>query len=82
VFFEFDAPNRRVTWRITRAERHGLRNFRLGDCTVDLVCAARASTTEPCEIDVSSGGEFDLRVVAGDRVVERRIGAGESRFAV
>ncbi len=40
---DVDAPQKRIVWRITRLERHGLKDLRLGPDTVTLLCAARAT---------------------------------------
>jgi hypothetical protein len=78
--FVIDVPARQVTWRVTKTERHGLHNIRLGDFDVDFTCDARLAADAPARITVRSGGEFSLIVVSGGARTDRQIHVGESRF--
>ncbi len=65
--FNINTPAKTITWRITKTEEHGIRNLKIGDTTVDLVCAKRTSTEEPCKIEVRSSGNFTLKIFRGDK---------------
>jgi hypothetical protein len=80
--FQLDAPANTITWRIRRPERHGLENLQLGGSKADLICAARSSLTDPCEITVKSTGAFTLKVLAGTRTVVKEIQPGSQSFKV
>jgi len=66
LFFEdiiglrVDAPANTITWRIRKIERHGVENLHFGDKTVSLVCEERRRAGDPCVIQASSDGNFDL----------------------
>jgi hypothetical protein len=80
--FDVDAPKHRVEWRITQPQRHGLKKLRIGPITADLVCEARANAADPCRIEVSSDGEFDLVVIAGPTRLETKIARGSHAIEV
>ena len=60
VFFEYvlgitsSACERRITWRVNCLERHGIKNYPLGDAVVDIMCEARASADERPVVTVNS----------------------------
>jgi len=60
--FEVEAPQKKLTWRIRRLERHGIERLWFGGITASLVCEARSSAEDPCRITVDSDGDFDLVV--------------------
>jgi len=78
--FELDAPTHTITWRISRLERHGLQNLRFGGFETDLLCEARNSPGDPCQITVKSGGPFVLKVVVGGRTLVKQVQAGTQSF--
>jgi hypothetical protein len=79
---DIDAPHRRIVWRITQTGKHGLKNLRLGDFEVDLVCEAREKPEDPCRLAITAGGEFDLEVMAGERRLKARIQKGAQSIVV
>ncbi|HEX4415958.1 MAG TPA: trehalase family glycosidase [Lacipirellulaceae bacterium] len=78
---DIDAPANAITWHITHTERHGLKNFQLGDSKVDLTCDKRASATDPCQITINSTGNFTLRLIAGE-TKEVKITQGEQHITL
>jgi hypothetical protein len=80
--FDIDAPHKRVVWRITRTERHGLKNLRLGSYAVDLLCEGRQQPTDPCRLAITSGGDFTLELLAGDRRLEAKIHKGAQEIVL
>jgi hypothetical protein len=78
--FEIHVPQRRVVWHITRTEKHGVKNLRLGDITADLFCAAREKADDPCHFTVSSSGTFTLVIVAPHESYEQTIKPGHQGF--
>jgi hypothetical protein len=80
--FDVDAPHRRVEWRITRTEKHGLRNLRIGPVAADLVCEGRTGAGDRCQINVASDGDFTLVVLTGKARIEERIRRGSHTITV
>ena len=78
VLFEYifgikpDSMNRRVTWRVNLTERHGIRQYPLGDAKVDLICEARNSANEKPVIKVVSDKPVTVEVIWNDCVEEIR----------
>jgi len=58
--FDAQGAKRELTWEITRTDRHGIRNLRIGDVTASLVCAPRTVPDAPAEISVESNRPFSL----------------------
>lgn len=73
---EVDAPQNSLVWHLHRQERHGLKHFKLGKFYVDMICDERTTPSEPFRITVTSGGEFTLKTVAGEKVRLHHIGSG------
>lgn len=66
IGIQADAPTHTVTWNLTRTDRHGVANLAIGSSgMIDLVAAARASTTAPVAITAtnSTPGPITLNVV-------------------
>jgi hypothetical protein len=80
--FDVDAPRRRVEWRVTQSDKHGLKNLRIGPVTADLVCEGRTGTSDRCRIHVASDGDFKLVVLAGKTRIEKSIGRGSHTITV
>lgn len=77
-----DAVNRRLTWRLDRADRFGLERFRFGAATVSLICAARASTSAPASLAVATDQPFTLIVIAHGAEKKFELTPGEYQLAV
>jgi len=74
--FDLRVPEKTITWRITKTERHGLQNLKFGDFYAELICQARQTAAEPCRVTVNSGGAFNLTVILNGKTFENRIGKG------
>lgn len=74
--FEISAADKTITWRISRTDRHGIQNLKFSDFNVELVCEARRTADEPCRLTINSEGVFDLKIILGDRTIEKRIENG------
>ncbi len=80
--FEVDAPAKKVTWRITQAERHGIQKLSFANASADLICEHREKTDAPCRITVSSTGTFTLVVVTSHGKHEKRITKGVHKLTL
>jgi Trehalase len=74
--FELNVPDKTITWRISRTEKHGLRNLKFGDFYVELICEERQSQKEPFHITISSGGPFVVRIITQRGNIVRKIEEG------
>ncbi len=57
-----DAQAHAVEWNVRLTEEHGVRQYPLGDATLDLICRARASEDEEPEIEAVSDRPVTLKV--------------------
>lgn len=55
-----DGAGNRLTWNITRIDRHGIEQLKFGKVTATLICQKRESTGKPAEIHVVSNIPFEL----------------------
>jgi hypothetical protein len=78
--FELNVPENTITWRISRTERHGIKNLRFGDFYVELLCEERKTGTDPCHVTVTSGGTFHLKVIGNAGSTEKNIETGTTVF--
>ena len=78
--FEINVPEKTITWRISRVERHGIKNLKFGDFYVELICKARQTADEPCRLTIHSGGTFDLKIILPGKTTEKRIEKGTLAF--
>ncbi len=71
VLFEYvfgihpDAMAHKIEWQVNLTDEHGIRQYPLGDATVDLVCHARASAEDAPVITLRSDKPITLEVVWG-----------------
>jgi hypothetical protein len=75
-----DAPTNTITWRIRQTERHGIENFRMGSKTISLVCDARSSADQPCNITATSDGDFSLIIDMPSGRTQKLVRKGVHRF--
>jgi glycogen debranching enzyme len=80
--FDVDAPQNKIVWRITRTEKHGLKNLKFGPNTVTMLCERRAQPDAPCRLTVSTTGDFVLAVITGRETIEKKLGKGHHEFVV
>jgi hypothetical protein len=80
--FDINVPQKRIVWRINRADQHGLRNLHFGSFAVDLLCDRRGKAADPCRLTITSDGEFTLAVLVGDRRVEVKIEPGTKELVL
>ncbi len=64
-----DAQRRRITWYVHLTEEHGIRQYPLGDATVDLVCQVRGSDKDAPVIALKSDRPVTLEVVCNGKTV-------------
>ena len=57
-----DAQNQTIVWNVNLTERHGIKQYPLGDATVELVCNARESEGEQPIIKIKSDKPITLIV--------------------
>jgi glycogen debranching enzyme len=60
--FRPDGAHRSLLWNIQRIDRHGIERLVFGDVTVTLIAQARASSSAPLELHVSTNRPFSLTV--------------------
>jgi len=78
-----DAPADRLTWRIRRTDRHGIKKFHFGDNPrVSLMADPRGKNTDPVSITVVSETPFLLTVDLPQGRFEKNISPGETRFVI
>ncbi len=69
VLFEFvfglkpDAMAKKITWHVNLTEEHGIKQYPLGDATVDLLCHARETSDQEPIISLSSDKPLTLEVI-------------------
>ena len=59
--FEVSAPERTVTWRMTRTDRHGIKNLPMADNRITLIFEPSDRT-----LTVDARERFDLRLILGE----------------
>jgi len=74
--FRCDGVRRRLTWRVTRTDRHGIERLHLGGATVSAVCDARADSLARARIAVRTDLPFTLTVIKDGRESNYEIPAG------
>lgn len=74
-----DAPNNRLTWTLTIEKRCGCERFRFNGHTVTLLADPTAATSK-MQIAVESDGEFQLRLVRGERQWDKAVLRGKNVF--
>ncbi|MDR2463739.1 MAG: hypothetical protein LBD30_08185 [Verrucomicrobiales bacterium] len=80
--FRADGVRRRLVWRLTRADRHGIERLHVGDATLSAVSAARTDASAPAALTVTTDRPFTLIVVKGGREHSFEIQAGVQNFQV
>lgn len=76
-----DGLEKRINWRLTRTDRHGIENMQFGDITASLVAARRESAKSPAEITVTTDKPFELRVL-GRKTAVFQVPAGKHSYHV
>jgi hypothetical protein len=78
-----DAPADRLTWRIRRTDRHGVRNFHFGDNKrVSLIAEPRASVNDPVTVNVISDSPFELVIALPQGKFDKNVVPGENSFTL
>jgi len=80
--FRCDGARHRLSWRLTRTDRHGIERLQVGDSIVSVVCAARMSADAPAFITASCDAPVDLDVRLGNDERVFKLQAGRHDLAV
>ena len=80
--FRCDGVRHRLTWHLTRTDRHGIEKLRLGNATVSVICAARADAAAPALVSVDTDRPFELSIVKEGKEQTFKIPAGAKTLTV
>ncbi|MDD6800436.1 MAG: trehalase family glycosidase [Firmicutes bacterium] len=82
ILFEFvfgikpNAAENKITWYINRTEKHGVKNYPLGnDAVLDLICEARGSSDEKPVISVKTNVPVTVEIIYGGKSETLRFNA-------
>ncbi len=78
--FDLNVLQHTITWRISRPERHGIKNLKFGDFYVELLSEERKARTDLCHVTIISGGTFNLKMFVNGKNIERTIEEGNVIF--
>ena len=73
IMFEYvfgihpDAQKREIDWHVNLTEKHGVKQYPLGDATVELVCEARSSAARSPVIRIKSDKPITLKVICNGK---------------
>ncbi len=80
ILFEYvfgihpDAMAKKLEWHIHLTDEHGVRQYPLGDATIDLICHARESDREPPRITLHADRPITLEVVCnGEHIIYENV---------
>ena len=76
-----DGVNNALTWKLRRADRHGVVNLKLGSNTVSLICSAQGND-EKRTLNVSCKKAFRLNVQTRDGSANFDLTAGEHTLKI
>ncbi len=82
IGFRPDGANHRLTWNLTRTDRHGIKKLRFGGVTADLICQKRTSSATPPEILVTTSRDFELTVKWAEGEKTFRLKKGTHQLAL
>jgi hypothetical protein len=77
-----DAPNNRLTWKLTSRKRCGCERFRFNGHTVTLVAQRQNDLSGLVDVAVESDGQFQLWVEIGGKNWKLNVKAGKNHFAI
>ena len=69
ILFEYvfgirpDAQNKKIVWYINRLEKHGVKNYPLGDKLIDIICEKRNSVDETPVVTVTGAEDITIEIV-------------------
>ena len=58
-----DAQNKKIVWYINKLEKHGVKNYPLGDKLIDIICEKRNSADETPVITVTGADDITIEIV-------------------
>lgn len=81
IMFEYvfgirpNAQDKKIVWHINRLERHGVKNYPLGDSFIDLICEERGSYDETPKITLKnySDSQITVEIVCNNKAWEEKI---------
>jgi glycogen debranching enzyme len=69
ILFEYvfgirpDAQNKKIVWYVNRLEKHGVKNYPLGDKLIDIICEKRNSVDETPVVTVTGADDITIEIV-------------------
>ncbi len=77
-----DVPQNRIVWNLLTTEEVGLRNLKFGDSTIELIAGERKLLSDPVELKIKTGREFDLILNNGENSVKKKIPIGTNSIKI
>lgn len=79
IGINMDVPKNRITWRIYRNDKHGIKNLLFGKQKIDLICTPHKNNVE---FFVSAEESFELEIHLGKKIIFRKINNGWNNFEI
>jgi len=80
--FRVNAYENKLLWRITRKDRHGIKNLMIGNNSINVICKERESFEQSPVLNVTTNAAFRLVVVNNDKVTEYNLLPGTHTLIV
>jgi glycogen debranching enzyme len=77
-----DAAGQRIIWKLTRSDKHGLRNLFLADNTIDLIYLPGQNDSDAAAIAVNCQAPFSLEIHANGEIIRYQIAQGKQRLTL
>lgn len=82
IGLRISAVDSTITWRISRTDKHGIQNLKLGDVTLDLLCEKRDNHNSPIMLTVTADSDIHLFIISEDINKELTINKGTHEIVV
>jgi glycogen debranching enzyme len=80
--FQINGAERQLTWRITRRDKHGIKNLRVGNVTVSVISEKLVNINSPVVITIDCDKKFKFVVIKNGRKNDYNFDTGKHKIIV
>lgn len=80
--FRVNEADQSLTWYITRTDRHGIENLKVGDTTVNAVCEKRTNDDDPLSLSISTDQALQLLIHYNNQIKQFDLVPGEHELKI
>jgi hypothetical protein len=80
--FEVNGADNELKWNITRTDRHGIENLKIGKATISAICDKRNNNRQALNLHITTDSRLTLKIVQGKKITKVVLEVGNNNISI